>query len=173
MQPEEVLKGNDTFAKYLSGEHGVKINRGESYEVPCILGAFYGTTKKWYKHIDGFWGHRQWGSLEPYISLKCHLFGGKCLTNPLIETAHIFKEEGTHNTDLVNLFFNKMLIAWLLFDDYDRDRLITWLPNNKWMPEAKERIKDFMPEILEKRDEYRSKSKVTINDIVRKFNLKF
>jgi len=70
----------------------------EQYDLPCLMGAFYFTTKSYYKKIHGwdtepgnyFIGHRVWSHLEPYISLKSWLYGGGCYLEPGIEAKHIF-----------------------------------------------------------------------------------
>jgi glycosyltransferase involved in cell wall biosynthesis len=150
----------------------------ECYEVASILGAAYGTTKKWYRYIDGFWGHRFWGTLEPLISLKCWLMGGRCMVAPQIETIHIFKNHGsTPHADLYTYgkykSYNRILTSWLLFSVPDKNRLIDWLQDTDFTIEAKKMIDDRLPEIIRKRNEYRKKFKRTIPEIVEKFNLKF
>jgi glycosyltransferase involved in cell wall biosynthesis len=146
----------------------------ESYEVPCILGAAYGTTKRWYNYIDGFWGHKFWGTLEPLISLKCWLMGGRCIVSPQIETAHIFNETGIHADQYqYGLYksYNRMLVSWLLFPVPDKDRLINWLPDTDYVKEAREMIESNLPEIITKRNEYRKKYKITMDEFVTKINL--
>jgi len=148
-------------------------DRTDSYEVPCILGAAYGVSKKWYKYIDGFWGHKKWGTLEPYISLKSWLMGGSCLTAPHIETAHIFKNAGTHDTGFEYIAYNKLLVSWLLFSWTDKDRLINHLHRVDYLEKAEGLIEDNMAEIIKKRNTYRSKFKMSVSDYVTKFNLRF
>jgi hypothetical protein len=169
-----IVKRGDELAKKMLLPYGVYYSDTESYEVPCILGAAYGVKKSWYEHIDGFWGHRKWGSLEPYISLKSWLFGGKCLTAPHIETGHIFNEtQGRHGTGFDNLAYNSMLVAWLLFDDEDRKWLIRHLKDHEWVLRAKEMINVILFEILSKREEYLSKQKMTVDEFVKRFNINF
>jgi glycosyltransferase involved in cell wall biosynthesis len=70
----------------------------EPYEIPCLLGAFYWTTKEFYNKIHGwdtekgvrFQGHQNWGSLEPYLSLKTKIYGGKLRVYPDFEVGHVF-----------------------------------------------------------------------------------
>jgi glycosyltransferase involved in cell wall biosynthesis len=147
----------------------------ECYEVHCILGACYGVSKHWYQHIDGFWGHRFWGTLEPLISLKSWMFGGSCLVAPFIETAHYFKNTGTceHGSlDKYHLYktHNRLLVCELLFPQPLRNRLIRWLPKNDVLVNAKRMIKE-NDEIEEKRLEYREKTIFKMKDIITKFNL--
>jgi glycosyltransferase involved in cell wall biosynthesis len=70
----------------------------EPYDIPCLMGAFYFTSRSYFRHIGGWdtvkntrWaGHQKWGSLEPYISLKSWLVGGGCRMFPHIEAGHVF-----------------------------------------------------------------------------------
>jgi glycosyltransferase involved in cell wall biosynthesis len=168
-----VKRGPELAMKMLK-PYGVNYSDTECYEVPCILGAAYGVKKSWYNYIDGFWGHKKWGSLEPYISLKSWMFGGNCLTAPHIETAHIFNEtQGRHGTGFENLAYNSMLIAWLLFDKEDRIWLIRHLQEHEWVVKAKEMIACKLPQILGKHKEYKLKTEMTVQEFVKRFNIPF
>jgi len=168
-----VKRGPELAIKILE-PFGVVPSDTESYEIPCILGAAYGIKKSWYNYIDGFWGHKKWGSLEPYISLKSWLFGGDCLTAPHIETGHIFNDtQGRHGTGFNNLAYNSMLVAWLLFDKDDREWLIRHLQPHEWVLEAKDMIQSNLPQILGKHKEYKSKNKMTVQEFVSKFKIPF
>jgi len=143
-----------------------------SFEVPCVLGAAYGVKRSWYNYLDGWWGHRSWGTLEPYISLKSWLFGGSCRTAPSIETGHIFKPSGTHGTKLHHLLYNKMLAATLLFPEEDAERLINFLGNSSQVVEGR---KMFLAnkDIPLKVKEYKEKIVLDINDYCNRFNIDF
>jgi glycosyltransferase involved in cell wall biosynthesis len=145
--------------------------KGDSYEVPCILGACYGVKKEWYQYIDGFWGHQGWGSLEPLISMKSYLFGGSCRTISDAETGHIFKHDGTHGITQETVLYNKILIAKLLFDD--SNRLIDFLGDNFIVMQAKDRIRGNIPAISAKKEEYKSKTIFTMEEFVKKFSLDY
>jgi glycosyltransferase involved in cell wall biosynthesis len=168
-----VKQGNELATKMLA-PYGVIPSMTESYEIACILGAAYGTTKSWYNYIDGFWGHRKWGTLEPYISLKSWLFGGNCLTAPHIETAHIFNEtQGRHGTGFEYLAYNSLLVCWLFFNAEDRRWLIRHLREHPWVTRAKEMIEDNITDIYIKRKEYQGKMVITIPQFCERFNLIF
>lgn len=128
----------------------------ESFEIPCILGAFYGVKKEWYNYVDGWAGHRKWGTLEPMISLKSWLFGGSCRVAPQIQTGHIFKKHGTHGTPQDILIYNKMMVATMLFDDYDR--LIAFLGDNPVVNRGRKIYNDNIAWIMQKREIYRKKT---------------
>lgn len=146
-----------------------KTSIDKSYEIPCILGACYGVKKSWYQYVDGFWGHKKWGTLEPYISLKSWLFGGSCRIAPQIETAHIFKKNGTHDIKQDHLMFNKMLVSTLLFED--SKRLIDFLGNNSILERARAMFTEVKESIFIKREEYKKKIVLDIKDFCKRFNI--
>jgi len=140
-------------------------------EVPCILGAAYGANKEWLKYIDIWWGHRSWGTLEPFCSLASWLMGGSCLCAQDIETGHIFKKSGTHGVPGHHLMYNKMLVATLLLPDHLAQSMIAFLGENNDVSEGK-RIFDSMKEsIFTKRDEYAEKITMDVRDYCNKFNI--
>jgi glycosyltransferase involved in cell wall biosynthesis len=140
-----------------------------SYEVPCILGACYGVKKQWYEYIDGFWGHIKWGTLEPYISLKSWLFGGSCRVAPAIETAHIFKKNGTHGITQEHCMYNKYLVSTLLLDDYNK--LNKFLGNNNVLAAARKVYDTNKSDILAKREEYMKKKVLSELDFAKRFDI--
>lgn len=125
-------------------------------EVPVILGAIYGVKKEWYQYIDGFAGHRVWGTLEPLISIKSYMFGGNCLCHKDVETGHIFRVKSTHGVTQENVYYNKLWAAMILFDNPLRDRLISALPNNRHVEAAKKLIDK--QRATNKHNEYKAKA---------------
>lgn len=122
----------ETFNKtVLEAQWITKPKDENSYEIQCILGACYIVKKEWFVYIDGWWGHKQWGTLEPYISLKSRLFGGSCRLAKYIEVGHIFKpKDGNfHKVDYSNLVYNKLLVLKLLFEGSQYNHLYNWIPN--------------------------------------------
>ena len=113
----------------------------EPYEIPCILGAWYFTTKEFYSKIHGwdtepgkrFQGHMYWGRLEPMISLKAWLYGGRCMCYPEIMTGHYFgrinkKTAKSHRAlKPSHQFFNALWIAHTMCDADLRDKLINYV----------------------------------------------
>jgi len=146
-------------------------NETDSYEVPAILGACYGTTKSWYNHIDGFWGHRIWSTLEPYISLKSWLFGGSCRFLPTAETGHIFKaqKDSPHGIKTEDILYNKLLVATLLLPD--PERYIAFLGSHPYLDKAKKLFRLNLPAVEQKRDEYKGKTCLSLEDYCAKFSI--
>jgi hypothetical protein len=110
-------------------------------ETACILGAFYGIRKSYYEHINGFHGHKVWGCLEPMISLKVWLTGGRCLCDKDILVFHIFSRRGRHRISKTHILYNKLLTAHLLFDDELLDRLINFVRDERDFGEAMAMVK--------------------------------
>jgi glycosyltransferase involved in cell wall biosynthesis len=166
-------KQSDTFrgiieAKWLPH---IKNRDVDSFEIPCILGAAYGVKKEWYNYIDGWVGHKKWGTLEPMISLKSWFFGGSCRVAPRIETGHIFKPHGTHGTPQDKLLYNKMLVSTLLFDDYER--LISFLGTNTIVERSKKMYQDNIDFIMGKREEYKKKTVYNYLDYFKKWDIDY
>jgi len=143
----------------------------DSYEIPCILGAAYGVKKSWYEYVDGWACHKIWGTLEPYISLKSWLFGGSCRTAPRVETAHIFKPSGTHGTKQEFLIYNKLMVATLLLDDYNR--LISFIGTNSIVERGKEIYLNNLDLIMKKREEYKGKTVYNYLDLFKRFKIDY
>ncbi len=143
------------------------LDRSQSYDIPCVLGAIYGIKKDWYMYIDGFFAHRQWGTLEPYISLKSWLFGGTCRIAPFVETGHIFKHTGTHRVKDRNLLFNKFLVATLLIEQ--PQRYIDFIPGSNTKLTALKMVDDLGLE--DKIKEYRDKTILSFEDYCNKFKI--
>ena len=130
----------------------------QPYEIPCVLGAFYGVKKSWYNYIEGWAGHKIWGGLEPMISLKSWLFGGSCIMVPDVEIAHIFrkKHEG-RRLPLGVVNYNKILTALLLFQA-DSPRVVNFLPSeDPAVKTAMQMVFDNEDWIMDKMTEYDKK----------------
>ncbi|MDA3806311.1 MAG: glycosyltransferase [Thiomicrorhabdus sp.] len=141
----------------------------DSYEIPCILGAAYGVSREWYYYVDGWAGHRKWGTLEPYISLKSWFFGGSCRCASRIYVGHLFKKTGTHGTPQDILMYNKMFVVTVLFDDYNR--IIDFLGSNAIVERGRKMYKDNMSWILAKKAEYKKKIVIDVKDFFNKWNI--
>ena len=92
------LKANKNYRSIFKGKWTSGKRSNSPYEIGCLMGAFYFTSKGYYNKLGGwdtqpgkrYCGHRTYGLLEPYISLKSWLVGGGCTLYPDIEAGHIF-----------------------------------------------------------------------------------
>ena len=146
---------------------------GSLYPIPCVLGAFYGVRISWYRYIDGFRGHRYWGTLEPFISMKSWLAGGWCKIATDIETGHLFKKSGSHYTRGSDLLYNKMAIAKILFSKSISDFMIRYLGDNQDVRVAKELIKFDKEKIDELHDRFQAVKHRDIHWYNERFPLKY
>ena len=101
-----------------------------TYEIPCVLGANYAFSKAWFDHIHGLSGLKMWGSLEPYMSLKSWLAGGKCKILTRVEIGHIFRNQTPYTTASHYLYYNKLFICHTLFPAKNREMLLARLPES-------------------------------------------
>jgi glycosyltransferase involved in cell wall biosynthesis len=136
----------------------------EPYEIPCLLGAFYWTTKSFYQKIHGFdteahkrfHGHSLYGHLEPLLSLKTYLYGGSCKMFPKIETGHCFgRKDKRHRmrADKASILaWNAIWIAYTMCDDELRDYLIGWLDSCLALNRAKTYVRKNMESLLKVRE---------------------
>lgn len=83
--------------------------------IPCVLGATYASSKKYWNKLNGFRGLICYGCEEPLISLKAWLEGGKCRFLPNITVGHVYKEYSTVSLMNAKYTYNLLYIANLLF----------------------------------------------------------
>jgi len=90
-------------------------------EVPCFMGACYVFTRIWFLELGGLSALRMWGSDEPYLGLKCWMYGGSIRFMSRVEFGHKFRDSAPYVTQVWNIVYNKARIAAELFDAEDRD----------------------------------------------------
>jgi hypothetical protein len=169
-------------AKWMNGKLS-----DEPYEIPCILGAFYFTSKDYYNKIHGwdteagkrYCGHHQWGSLEPYISLKSWLVGGGCTLYPDIEAGHVFSRidkqhrfsKGVRSAEW--MWWNSLFMAGtMILDDRLRLRLYNYVNPELNLNVARKMIMQHNDTILRIRERNRLKFKNTPEIFETKFGYK-
>lgn len=92
-------------------------------EIPCILGASYALSVKYWNHIHGLEGLRYYGNDESYLSLKIWLEGGKCFLLKDIKIGHIFREEAPYKMLSGDRVYNKVFIARMLLPERCREKI--------------------------------------------------
>jgi len=123
----------------------------EEYDIPCVLGAFYGVNKDWYDYIKGFKHHKYWGTLEPYISLKSWFAGGGCKLVKDIEIGHIYTRPNNQATPDI-LIYNKLVVALLLFPRDKALIFINYLGDNPNVAKAKSDLLSVIDDITKTRN---------------------
>lgn len=116
-------------------------------EIPCVLGATYATSKKYWTYLKGLTGLKSYGGDEAYISIKVWLEGGKCKLLKNITIGHLYRKAFPYRFDNSHMLYNKMLIAELLFPRRVKGRILSRL---KWDYRAYPRFFDECCRTLEK-----------------------
>jgi glycosyltransferase involved in cell wall biosynthesis len=85
----------------------------EVEDIPCVLGASYSMSKRYWGRLKGLAALRYYGSDEAYLSLKVWLEGGRCRLIGDVVAGHLFRTNtqrpyDAYNTDFI---YNKLLIA--------------------------------------------------------------
>ena len=79
--------------------------------IPCVLGACYALSKRYWQYLKGLTGLRTYGSDEPYLSLKTWLEGGFCYLMKDIRVGHIYRKKAPYEMSVPDRIYNKLLIA--------------------------------------------------------------
>ncbi len=147
----------------------LKAKKEKCYEVPCLLGANYFTTKKWYQYIGGFEGLFSYGGMCAFLSLKCWVMGGKIKLIKDVEIGNIYREikedapQKPYSTNMANVWYNKILTGFLLFDNKKAIELLDTLIDNPYYTMVmRELIKNF-DSIQKMKSKIKSK---TINNVL-------
>jgi glycosyltransferase involved in cell wall biosynthesis len=139
---------------------------GNSYEIPCVLGACYMTSKAWWQYIRGLEGLYSYGSDEELLSLKTWAFGGKVKIIKEIETGNLYREIKSYCDPVEDLMWNKMFIAFTLLNWHRAINILSLFNQSaqyeKHYTIIMKRLIIQMPYIIAKRNEY---EKLKIHDI--------
>jgi len=170
-------------AKWLMGKQS-----DEPYEIPCVLGAFYFTSKAYYKKLGGWdtepnnrhCGHARWGHLEAYISLKSWLVGGGCMLYPNIEAGHVFARVTIYNQwskggrSAEWMWWNALfMLETMIFDTELGHKLYTFVQPEFNFNIAKQMIRRNYETVVRIREVNRLKFKYDHTVFTEKFNYDF
>ena len=135
------MKGKKEYRSMLEGKWRPRTSRGV-YQIPSLMGAFYGVKREWYNKISGFELHYQWGNLEPYISLKSWRMGGEVLVDSDNKALHIFDRinpnkvgnEKRREAKWDVVIYNQLMIAATVFGIYGIKfaRYLEHMNNSSW-----------------------------------------
>ena len=120
-----------TFGARMTFRHnqlmpGIEWNKDEKdpaklYErIQCVLGAGYATSCRYWDHIAGLNGLRQYGFDEQMLSLKTWLDGGECLLLKKAVLGHIYREEMPYEIRPQTMMYNALYITETLFPIKER-----------------------------------------------------
>jgi len=163
LPPKSALRGKN-YKNIIEAQWRAK----QSDKIPCVLGACYVINTDWYRHLRGFYGHKLWGTLEPYLSLKSWLAGGDCRMTE-VESDHIFGQ-AKNKVEPRYLLYNKLFIAKTVLPEW-ADDLDKFLGSNGSLTNAKRLIAESNGMIEKTRDYYQSIFTRTPEDIFEEFKL--
>lgn len=158
------LREDPDFKDILEAKWAAK-KSDEPYEIDCLLGAFYFVKKSFYQEIGGFdtiegrrfHGHKYYGSLEPFLSLKARVYNGRSVVYPDIRVGHVFgrlEDDAIYSARAIRedcKQWNKLWIAHTMLDDNFRDEVINFPNHSLSFSQAQVWIKQHWDVIQEKR----------------------
>lgn len=178
---DDIVKDGPTHAAYgayidFTGENQLlssiwnskEQKTGENVEeIPCVLGATYACSKKYWKYIKGLEGLRYYGCDEAFMSLKVWLTGGKCKLIKDITVGHIYRTRAPYRIDDNDTVYNKLLIAELLFPDTIKKNIFTRFKQSSLekFVYASSLLKENKDRIKELQTYFRSICKIDFNSI--------
>lgn len=83
-------------------------------DIPCVLGAAYAGSKRYWQYLLGMQGLEEYGMEEQYISLKVWLEGGRCRLLNDVYVGHIYRSQAPYQKDNIAFIYNKLIISDLL-----------------------------------------------------------
>lgn len=145
-----------------------KINETE-FEIPCILGANYMCSMRWWNYIKGLQGLKLYGRDEPYISRKSIMMGGKVKCIPQIITLHKKRKDGKfpYKTTGYETLYNDFAMIYLLYPEiysYIENFLIK-IYNKTQISYIKNLIKSDIPELISLMNYIQENKKFTFIDV--------
>jgi hypothetical protein len=162
--------------------------KDEPYEIACLMGAFYFTSKSYYTSLHGwdtipgvrYSAHTGWGHLEPYISLKSWLYGGGCTMYPDIEAGHVFArvtrskkwDKGARSAS--TRWFNALFILeTMVLDSRIKESIYNHIIPERNYNHGKHMIKANWGKVVEVRERNRVEFKNDLSIFTEKFGYKF
>lgn len=93
-------------------------------DIPCVLGACYAAAKTYWNYLKGLQGLVSYGCDEAYISLKAWMEGGHCRLLTHVQIGHLFREKFPYPIEDVDMIYNKLFMAYILFDEPLKSKMI-------------------------------------------------
>lgn len=83
-------------------------------QIPCILGAVYAMSTRWWKLIGGLAVLKCYGGDEQMLSISTYLKGGKCILLNNFISGHIYKTKRSYEVNEEKIF-NLMFLFYIYF----------------------------------------------------------
>ena len=148
----------------------LKAKKPKVYDIPCVLGANYFVTKKWYQNIRGFQGLYDYGGMCAYISLKSWVMGGKCQIIKGVEIGNIYREfkdkvaKKPYLDNMINFWYNKVFTAFVLMPVKEAVKIMDLLFENEYYTVIQRAVINNIDEIIKMRSIIKSKTVNNVNN---------
>lgn len=95
----------------------------ELIDIPCVFGAAYAASKRYWTYLRGLEGLIYYGYDEPYISLKVWMEGGRCQLVKDLLAGHIYRKRSPYRVTPDELMYNPLWIAALLLPEEEKEKV--------------------------------------------------
>lgn len=93
-------------------------------DIPCLLGACYAASKKYWIYLKGLNGLTFYGCDEQYISIKTWMEGGRIRLINNVVIGHLFRKVPPYEIKQTEFFYNKLVIIKTLLPEDIKIKLI-------------------------------------------------
>lgn len=101
------------------------IAQDEPYiDIPCVFGACYAGSKRYWMYIKGLEGLTFYSCDEQYLSLKVWMEGGRCRLITDVKIGHLFRANPPYEIKQTEYFYNKLIIIKSLFPEDLQKKMI-------------------------------------------------
>lgn len=137
--------------------------------IPCILGAAYAGSKRYWDYLKGLQGLVFYGCDETYLSIKVWLEGGTCDLLKDIVVGHIYRSKFPYIILDIDIIYNKLFIAETLLPPFLRYKIHYYFKshNKKLYSIAYDRIEKNSDQIRNLKNYYISIRKENIETILK------
>lgn len=95
--------------------------------IPCVLGAGYACTKKYWLYLKGLDGLMQYGNDEAYISMKVWMAGGSCKLLKDVEIGHIYRNNHPYIREKAYRYYNYLFLCEIFLPFKSRKKHLSTL----------------------------------------------
>lgn len=105
-------------------------------EIPCVMGACYFIPRQFFFHIGGLSALKEWGSDEPYLSVKTWFADGAVRLLETVQIGHKFKDKQPYSVRFSAVYYNKIRAIMTCFSEAEAIFLTSKIERNSHVAEA-------------------------------------
>ena len=149
-----------------------KISLDSNQQVPCVLGATYAFSKKYWQLLNGLDGLEEYACDELFMSLKTFLEGGKCILMNNVEIGHLYRQKHPYSVLGLNYSYNKTFIIKTVIPIGLQKEYLSFLNGSSYKRDIMDKLKINKKKIQQDRNYYKSIFTVPFEEFI-EFNKKF